>query len=73
MRYVALYVLTVQVCFTVVIEPCYSVYAVDIVYPIITALFCYKVVSVVDVFGKYTVMYLASAYSVNVVSKRRIV
>ena len=73
MRYVPLYVLTVQVCFTVVIEPCYSVYAVKIVYPSTVTLFRNKVITVVDVFGKYTVMYLASAYSVNVVSKRRIV
>ena len=51
MSNITLYVLAVQVSYSVVAEARYAVYAVDIVYPIIAALFRYKVIAIVYVFS----------------------
>ena len=49
MRYVALYVLAVQVSYSVVAEARYSVYAVEVVYPLCTALLGNQIVSVINI------------------------
>lgn len=71
MRYVALYVLAVQVNFVVVAKPDYSVNAVEIVYPLVVTLLRYKVIAVVDILAVYCTdrrnSVLACAYSVYVV------